>query len=219
MQIGIVGSGNVGQTLGAGFIESGHEVMIGSRDPEKADLVAWKDRVGDGGRTGTVAEAAAFGDLVVLATAWDGTEAALALAGADHLAGKVLIDATNPMRFTTRLELTLGFEDSAGEQVQRWLPGARVVKAFNTVGWELMNRPTIDGGPPDLFICGDDEEAKGTVAELARELGWDVFDAGDLAAARFTEPLAMLWIGHAVATGSRNHAFKLLREAHDGPHQ
>ncbi len=205
--IGVLGTGDVGRTLATGLAAAGHEVVVGSRQPDRDDLVAWSDETGV-----TVAEtavAAGGAEVVVVATAWDGTENALDRAGS-ALDGKVLIDVTNPLTFTDRLGLAIGHADSGGEQVQRWAPTARVVKAFNTVGYELMVRPELPGGPGTLFIAGDDADAKAVVARLAADLGWGVHDCGDLRAARLTEPLAMIWIEHALATGRRDHAFRLL---------
>lgn len=214
MRIGIIGSGQVGRTLATGFANTGHDVRVGSRDPGAADLAAWSAR--SSVRCAGLAETAAHGEVVVLATAWAGTQNALELAGIAHCAGKLVIDATNPLRYTDRLELALGHGDSGGEQVQRWLPGARVVKAFNTVGWELMLQPQFVDGPPTLFICGDGTADKVQVAALAAALGWATHDAGPLSAARLTEPLALLWIEHAMRSGSRNHAFRLLTTAGAG---
>ncbi|MBI3539324.1 MAG: NAD(P)-binding domain-containing protein, partial [Candidatus Eisenbacteria bacterium] len=194
MRIGVLGSGAVGQALGGGLSKLGHEVKMGTRDPASDKVQSWV--VGTGGKTsaGTFAEAAAFAEVAILATAWAGTESAIHLAGPDHLAGKVVIDATNPLQFgaTGTPTLALGFGDSAGEQVQRWLPRANVVKAFNTVGNAHMVKPEFPGGPPDLFIAGDDPDAKKTVTELAQALGWRVIDLGGIETARYIEPLAMV---------------------------
>lgn len=210
-KIAVLGSGNVGRALARGLAAAGHQVTVGTREPGRPELVEWAS-----GSTGGVAlagslEAATGAEIVLVATAWDGTESALA-AVAPALEGKVLVDVTNPLRFTTRLELALGFTDSGGEQVQRWAPGARVVKAFNTVGFELMDHPDLPDGPPTLFVAGDDAGAKADVAGLAADLGWAVHDCGDLVAARLTEPLALLWIEHAIRSGSRRHAFRLLAD-------
>ena len=202
-----MGTGNVGRTLAAGLAGAGHRVVVGGRDPGRADLATWSSEAGV--EVVDVAAAAAAGEVVVLATAWDGAENAIGLAGG-ALAGKVLVDVTNPLAFTDRLGLAIGHDDSGGEQVQRWAPAARVVKAFNTVGFELMVQPDLDGGPGTMFVAGDDAEAKAVATSLAADLGWSVHDCGDLRAARLTEPLALLWIEHALRTGSRDHAFRLL---------
>lgn len=211
-RIGIIGSGPVGTTLGAGFVARGHEVKIGSRTPEKLD--GWAAEHGERASTGTFAEVASFADVVVLATSWAGTENAIDLAGPERLGGKVVIDATNPLDFGGGFppRLSLGHTDSGGEQVQRWLPDSRVVKCFNCVGHGHMVDPDFPGGPPDMFIAGDDPHAKETVSGLCRELGWGVVDIGGIAGARLLEPLAILWITHGARTQGYDHAFRLLRK-------
>jgi len=148
-----------------------------------------------------------------LATLWSGTENAIKLAGPANLAGKVVIDTTNPLLFRPNAmpALAVGANDSAGEQVQRWLPGARVVKAFNSVNHAHMVHPSFPGGPPDMFLCGDDETAREQVAAICRDLGWGVIDMGGMAAARLLEPLALIYIQTAIRTGSWDYAFKLLK--------
>ena len=163
---------------------------------------------------GTFADAAKFGDVVVLATSWSGTENALKLAGASSLAGKVVIDATNPLAFAPNAPpaLAIGHTDSGGEQVQRWLPEARVVKAFNTIGHAHMFKPSFPGGPPDMFVCGNDADAKKTVTEICQAFGWPVIDIGGIEGARLLEPICILWVLYGIRTNSWNHAFKLLRK-------
>jgi predicted dinucleotide-binding enzyme len=207
LAIGVLGTGNVGRTLARALAGRGHTVVVGGREPGRPELVEWSAEAGV--EVVGVAEAAAPSDVVVLATAWEGTENVIGLAGAG-LDGTILIDATNPLTFTDRLGLAVGHDDSGGEQVQRWCPRARVVKAFNTVGWELMAGPDLPDGPGTLFIAGDDPAARAVAAGLAAELGWATHDCGDLRAARLTEPLALIWIEHALATGQRDHAFRLL---------
>jgi predicted dinucleotide-binding enzyme len=124
-----------------------------------------------------------------------------------------VIDATNPLDFSQMPpRLFVGTTDSLGERVQRLLPGARVVKAFNTVGNPHMVRPEFPGGPPDMFICGDDEAAKATVTDLTKALGWGVMDLGGIEVSRYLEPLAMVWITRFFRTNSGDHAFKLLQK-------
>ena len=214
MKIGILGSGGVGQDLGTGFLGLGHEVKMGSRDPNKKEIKDWLAKSGKKASAGTFGEAAAFGELAVLATKWSGTDNALRLAGPANLAGKVVIDATNPLlpRPNALPALAVGGTDSAAEQVQRWLPGARGVKAFNSVNHAHMVQPTFPGGPPDMFICGDDEAAKKEVAAICRDFGWGVIDMGGLEAARLLEPLALVYIRNAIRTGDWNRAFKLLKK-------
>ncbi len=213
MKIGIIGSGDVGQALGLGFTALGHDVKLGTRDPGSDKLRTWLGKAGAHASAGTFAEAAGFGEIVLLATSWSGTENALKLAGPERLNGKVVVDVTNPLASAGgKLGLAVGFTDSAGEQVQRWLPGARVVKAFNMVGNAHMFRPQFPGGPPDMFIAGDDEAAKDTVSGFLRDFGWPVIDLGGIEAARLLEPLAMTWIAYAMRSGTYDHAFKLLRK-------
>lgn len=203
-RIGVLGTGDVGRVLAAGFAGRGHDVKVGTRTP------------GAGKVPGAVAfaDAAEFGEIVVLATLWSGTENALRLAGPHRFVGKVVLDVTNPLVFEPNKppRLALGHTDSGGEQVQRWLPGARVVKVFNTVGNSSMVDPQFPGGPPDMFICGNDEAAKRTVTELCRAFGWPTIDVGGIEGARLLEPLCILWVLYGIRTNSWNHAFKLLHK-------
>lgn len=214
MRVGILGSGGVGQDLGLGFIGLGHDVKMGSRNPAKDEIKAWLSKAGKRASAGTFAEAAAFGELAVLAILWTGTENAIHLAGPDNFVGKVVIDVTNPLFFQSNAlpGLAVSGIDSAGEQVQRWLPKAKVVKAFNSVNHAHMVKPSFPGGPPDMFICGDDAVAKETVAGICRGFGWGVVDMGKLEAARLLEPLALIYIRNAIQTGKWDYAFKLLKK-------
>ncbi len=214
MKIGILGSGVVGQALGTAFATLGHDVKIGTRKPEDDKLKLWVRQTGAKGSVASPGEAARFAEVAVLATAWSGTENAIRLADPKNLAGKVVIDVTNPLKPSPNGPLTLavGLTDSAGEQVQRWLPAAKVVKAFNTVGNPHMFRPQFPGGPPDMFIAGNDPGAKQTVAEILKAFGWGVIDLGGIEAARYLEPLGLLWVAYAFKTNTWNHAFKLLRK-------
>jgi 8-hydroxy-5-deazaflavin:NADPH oxidoreductase len=212
MNVGIIGSGQVAQALARGFVALGHQVKLGSRTPEKlADFV---DELGQGASADTSAEAAEFGELGVLATLWSGTEQALELADARRtLAGKVVIDVTNPLVFHEGgpPTLALGHTDSGGEQVQRWLPESRVVKAFNIVGNTLFFRPDLPGGPPTMFICGADEAARRMVAQLVQDFGWpEVVDIGGIEGARVLEPICILWVLYGVQAGAWEHAVKML---------
>ena len=215
MKIGILGTGDVGRTLANGFLATGHPVMMGSRVAANEKALAWAKEAGAGSAasTGTFADAAKFAEVAVLALSWTGAENALQLAGAENLAGKVVIDAINPLTFGARgLELAIGHADSAGERVQRWLPAARVVKAFNSVGYAQMFKPDFSGGPPDMFICGNDDAAKKTVTDILMSFGWSTIDVGDIEGARLLEPLSILWIDYAMRAKSHSHAFKLLRK-------
>ena len=214
MKVGILGSGDVGQVLGAGFAHLGHEVKMGSRNPSQERIKAWVEKTKHGVSAGSFAEAAIFGEIAVLATHWAGTENAIRLADPRNLAGKVVIDTSNPLDFSSggAPKLAIGHTTSAGEEVQRWLPDSKVVKAFNTVGNPHMVNPQFPGGPPDMFICGNDPQAKSTVSGILRQFGWPVIDIGGINGARYLEPLAMLWILHFFDTKNGNHAFKLLRK-------
>jgi predicted dinucleotide-binding enzyme len=201
MLIGILGSGVVGRALAKGYAEHGHNVRIGTREAEI-----------EGVPTAPVAEVAAAAELVVLAVHG---QVAVQVAGsvAGELEGKVLVDATNPLDTSgPHPVLFVGVTDSLGEQVQRAVPAARVVKAYNTVGNALMVDPPLAGGPPTMFIAGDDDAAKGTVTALLEETGWDVADLGGIEASRYLEPMSMAWIAYGFRTGGWQHAFKLLHD-------
>jgi len=213
-KIGILGSGGVGQSLGSGFVALGQQVKIGGREAGNAKIAAWAAGTDGKGSGGTFADAARFADVAVLATLWSGTENALQLAGPDNLAGKVVIDATNPLVYREGAppSLALGHTDSGGEQVQRWLPKSRVVKAFNIVGHAHMFQPKFPGGPPDMLFCGNDPDAKKTVAEILTFFGWPSIDIGGIEGARLLEPMCILWVLYGISTGTWDHAFKLLRK-------
>ncbi|HTI04691.1 MAG TPA: NAD(P)-binding domain-containing protein [Gemmatimonadales bacterium] len=197
MKVAILGTGDVGKSLGAGFKKHGHDVRFGHRDPKES-----------------YADAAKFGEIAVLATPWSGTESAIKLTDPKNLAGKVVIDVTNPLKFeeSQAPQLALGFDDSGGEQVQRWLPQSKVVKCFNIVGNSLMVDPKIEGGPPDMFIAGNDAGAKQTVTKICKEFGWPVVDIGGIEGARLLEPLAMLWVIVGFKLNRWEQAWKLLHK-------
>jgi 8-hydroxy-5-deazaflavin:NADPH oxidoreductase len=210
-KVSVLGSGDVGKSFARAFAALGHDVMIASRSPEKlSDFVAG---AGANVRSGTFEEAAKFGDVIALATLGTATSEALRIAGAQNFDKKVVIDATNPLDFSTGApKLFVGFDDSLGEQVQRQLPGARVVKAFNTAGNALFYKPQLPGGPPDMFICGDDEDAKRTVRQVCEAFGWGVIDIGGIDGARYLEPMCLVWVLHGFRAGSWTHAFKVLHK-------
>lgn len=213
MRIGVLGSGPVGQTLADGLLSLGHEVLLSSRTPDSDKLDAWVRRHANAAaRIGDFAEAAVFGEMVVLATSWAGTHNALVLAGHPNLRGKIIIDVTNPhgRGLDGRMGLTVAGDDSGGETVQRWLLRSRVVKAFNSVGSNLMVRPNLPDGPPTMFLAGNDAAAKMEVAEIARGFGYGPVDVGDIAASRFLEPLSLLWAAYGEAGGSWRHALRML---------
>jgi len=214
MKVGILGTGDVGRVLGVGFAKKGHEVKMGSRDANNPKLAEFVTQAGPKASGGSFAEAAAFGEVILLATLWGGTESALKLARARNFAGKVVMDATNPLVFAPDAPPALerGWNDSAGEQVQRWLPGAKVVKVYNTVGHAHMVDPQFPGGTPDMFICGNDDGAKATVTKICADFGWPTIDIGSIEGSRLLEPLCILWVLYGIRTGSWDHAFKLLRK-------
>lgn len=214
MKIGVLGSGAVGQALGKGFAEIDHDVRLGTRDPGQEKINAWIAKTGPRASAGSYAEAAAFGELLVLATPWSGTQNAITLSDTKNFAGKVVIDVTNPLDFSAGPppKLALGHTDSGGEQIQRWIRDARVVKAFNIIGNADMVNPKFPGGPPDMFICGNDDAAKKAVTEILTKFGWSTIDLGGIEAARYIEPLAMVWITYGFRTNLWSQAFKLLRK-------
>jgi hypothetical protein len=193
--------------LGRSWAGAGHEVTYGVRnsaDPKTAELLK-----GTSAKAASVAEAAAFGEVVVFATPWEGTRDAVKSAG--DLSGKIVFDCVNPLA-PNLAGLTHGFETSAAEMLASWAPGARVVKIFNTTGANNMANPDYGGVAATMFYCGDDAGAKAAAAQLASDLGFDPVDAGNLEQARLLEPLALLWIRLAyVQKQGREIAFKLMK--------
>lgn len=215
MKVGVLGSGDVAKALGSGFITLGHEVRLGSRAPDNPKTVAWAKGTNGKGSTGTFSDAASFGDALVLATLGVATGEAIRLAGPAHFAGKVVIDATNPLAFSAQgaPSLAIGHTTSGGEENQKALPGARVVKAFNIVGNSSMFRPNFPGGPPTMYICGNDAAAKKQVESLLHDFGWpSVVDLGGIEGSRELEALCILWVKSAIALHDFNVAFRLLRK-------
>jgi 8-hydroxy-5-deazaflavin:NADPH oxidoreductase len=210
-RIGVIGSGGVGRALAAGFASRGHEVTIGTRNPEENDdLQAWAAQH-DGVAIGTFAAAAEAGEVVVLATRGTAVEEAIETAGPQRFAGKVVIDATNPLDLSgPSPTLAIGHTDSGGEIVQRAIPDARVVKAFNTVNAGLMVDPNLPDGPHPMFIAGDDEAAKATVADILSDFGWKAFDVGGIERSRELESLVILWVAIGSRRGAWDHAFTLI---------
>ncbi len=208
MNIGIIGAGSVGGTLGTGWARKGHSVLFGVRDASAPELQELLDRSGASAKTGTVAEAGAC-DVVVLATPWEATESAIQTAG--PLSGKVVLDCTNPL-LPDLSGLIFGNNTSGGEMVAGWAQGARVVKIFNTTGFGNMANPVYGGEATTMFYCGDDAAGKNVAAQLAADLGFEPIDAGPITQCRLLEPLALLWISLAIKQGlGRDFAFKLVR--------
>jgi 8-hydroxy-5-deazaflavin:NADPH oxidoreductase len=213
MKVGILGTGDVAKALGRGFVALGHEAKLGSRTANNEAAAGWAKDLGSKASAGTFADAAAFGDLVVLATLGSANQSAIEMAGRENFKGKIVIDSTNPLNMATfPPTLAVGHTDSGGEQVQRLLPEARVVKAFNTVGNAHMFRPTFAGGPPDMFICGNDDAAKKTITSLLGDFGWGTIDIGGIEGSRYLEAMCMVWVLHGARSGTWNHAFKLLKK-------
>ncbi len=212
-RVGVLGSGEVGQRLAAGFCSRGHDVMIGSRDPAKPELREWLSGDGAGIRAGTFTEAAAHGELLVLAVVGNAAEDAITDAGPANFSGKVVIDATNPLDFSGGFppRLSVKGADSLGERVQRALPDAKVVKAFNTIGNPYFVDPSFSEGQPTMLIAGDDEGAKHKVGDVLADFGWsDVVDIGGIEGSRELEAVCILWVKIGGTRGSWDHGFKLL---------
>lgn len=204
MNIGIIGAGKVGGTLGRAFTKAGHAVAYGVRAPSEPAPELRHERA----KVVSVRDAVTGADLVVLSTPWAATEGALAAAG--DFGGKVLVDVTNPIGPGFRL--THGHTDSGAEQVARWAKNAIVVKAFNVTGAENMGNPVYGAHRVAAFVCSDDKQASARVAGLGAEIGFDVTEVGALEKARLLEPVAMLWIHMAMVLGKgRGMAFAVLR--------
>ncbi len=207
MKIAVIGTGNVGGTLGRRWAERGHQVIFGTRNPNSDNVQNLLEAAGSNACAAGAREAVADSEVVVLATPWNVTQQIIE--SLDNLAGKILIDATNPIG--PGLQLTVGTTSSGAEQIAQWAGGARVVKAFNTTGWENMADPIYGGESSTMFICGDDAEAKATATRLAENLGFEVADTGPLTMARNLEPLALVWINLAMGQGrGRDFAFRIV---------
>ncbi len=214
MKVGILGSGDVAKALAGGFLKHGHQVMLGTRDTRKlADFVA----AHKGAQIGSFADAAKFGELVVLAVKGSVALDALSAAGAANLAGKPVMDATNPIADAAPangvLQFFTGLDQSLMERLQSTFADAHFVKAFNSVGNAAMINPQFPGGKPTMFICGNDDTAKAAVAGICEQFGWEVADMGKAEAARAIEPLCMLWCIPGFLSNDWFHAFKLLKRA------
>lgn len=208
MKIAIIGTGNVGRTLGTSWAKKGHQVIFGSRDPHSEKVREVLAAAGTNASGAGIAEAGAAAEVIVLATPWNIVEQIVESLG--NLAGKIVVDSTNPI--APGFQLAVGMTSSGAEQIAGWAKGARVVKAFNTTGWENMADPIYHSQPVTMFVCGDDAEARTVVAGLAEDLGFEVTDTGPLSTARYLEPLAMLWIHLAtVQKQGRQMAFKIVK--------
>jgi predicted dinucleotide-binding enzyme len=217
-KVGVVGTGTVGTVLSDGFLKHGYEVMRGTRDPKR--LADWKAKAGPRASVGTFAEAAKFGEMVVLAVKGTAAESAVLLCGVPNLAGKTVIDAMNPLadappeKGVLRLSTTWG--ESLMERLQKIAPEARFVKAFSCVGSALMVDPRFrepDGRvvKPTMFVCGNDASAKAEVEKVLARFGWEWEDMGGVEAARAIEPLAVLWCVPGFQKNEWSHAFRWLK--------
>jgi predicted dinucleotide-binding enzyme len=213
MKVGVLGSGDVAQALAVGFLKHGHEVVMGTRTPGK--LAAWAAQHPKA-RIGSFADAATFGELLVLAVKGTAAADALRAAGPANLSGKPVIDANNPIADAPPVNGVLQFFTSANEslleRLQAEFADARLVKAFNSVGSPLMVNPEFPGGKPTMFICGNDEAAKKIVSGILDQFGWETADMGKVEAARAIEPLCILWCIPGLLRNEWQHAFKLLRQ-------
>lgn len=209
MNIAIIGTGNVGGALGRGWAKAGHDITFGVRDANSEKVAKLLAEIGPSARATSIREAAQAADVVVLATPWAGVEDAIKSAGS--LDGKILIDCTNPLG--PDMGPSIGHTTSAGEQVATWAAGAKVAKAFNTVGARIMQNPDFGAEPPAMFVASDDADAKRAALQLAADLGFDPVDCGPLKIARYLEPLASLWIhlAYGMRMGGDKIAFRLIR--------
>lgn len=215
MKIGILGTGMVGRTIGAKLVALGHDVRLGARSATNDAAAAWAKAAGERASHGTFADAASFGEIVWNCTSGAASLEALGSAGAEALAGKVLIDVSNPLDFGRGMPPTLfaGNEDSLAEQIQRAFPATQVVKTLNTMNCQLMVDPSRVPGEHDVFVSGDDRRAKGQVVEILRGwLGWkNVIDLGDLSTARGTESFLPLWLRLYGALGTADFNVHVVR--------
>ena len=213
-KIAVLGSGTVGQVLADGFLKHGYDVMRGSREPAK--MSEWKSKAGPKAATGTFADAAKWGELVVLAVKGTAAESALDLAGGANVAGKTVIDTCNPIADAPPTHGVLHYfttlEESLMERLQTRVPAARFVKAFSCVGNAFMVNPQLPGGPPTMFMCGNDAAAKDEVKKILVQFGWDIEDLGGVEAARAIEPLCILWCLPGFLGNRWTHAYKVLRK-------
>jgi predicted dinucleotide-binding enzyme len=214
-KIGIIGSGNVAKALAAGFLDNGYEVMMGTRDLTK--LSDWSSASGKKPQIGSSAEAAQFGELLVLAVKGKVALEAIELAGAKNFAGKVVIDTTNPIDESIPptngvLHLFTGPNESLMERIQAAVPEAHLVKSFSCVGNAFMVDPNFLQGKPSMFICGNDDSAKKSVTEILEKFGWYVEDMGKVESARAIEPLVSLWCAPGFIRNQWSHAFALFKK-------
>jgi predicted dinucleotide-binding enzyme len=214
MRVGVLGTGTVGGRLGSKLVALGHDVKMGSRTARNAKAVEWAKANGPRATVGTFADAAKFGEVVFNCTAGSVSLEALKQAGEKNLGGKVLVDVANPLDFSKGMPptLTVCNTDSLGEQIQRAFPDAKVVKALNTMGNELMVDPGLVPGEHDTFVCGNDPQAKAEVVEILRAFGWkSPIDLGDITAARGLEMMLPVWVRLMATLKTRDFNFRIAR--------
>jgi 8-hydroxy-5-deazaflavin:NADPH oxidoreductase len=213
MKIGILGSGDVAKSIATGFLMNNHEVMISSRNPSDAKVTDWVKEKDEHASGGSFVEAANYGEIIVVATAWSGTESAIKMADLKNFANKVVIDVTNPLDFSIgKPMLAIGHTDSTGERIQKMLPDAHVVKTLNIITHSNMVNPKFTTGTPTMLLCGNDKNAKEQVEKILKEFGWkDTIDIGDITGARLMEPMCILWVTLGGILGNYNHGFSVLR--------
>lgn len=215
-KFGVLGTGIVGQTIGSALVGLGHSVMLGARDAANEKATAWAAGAGERASHGTFRDAAGFAEIVINATSGEGTVPALEAAGTDQLAGKVVIDVSNPLDFSAGFppSLSVPSTDSLAERIQRAHPSARVVKTLNTMTCAVMVEPGRVPGEHHVFVCGDDADAKVTVMELLGSLGWPadrVIDLGGIGGARATEAYVLFWVHVRIALGSNDFNIQVHR--------
>ncbi len=212
MKVGILGSGDVGRALAHGFLSEKHEVMIGTRHPDK--LSGWLAKEGKGAKTGSFSETASYGELLVLAVKGLAAEEVLSSLAEKDISGKVIVDTTNPIADAPPVNGVLRFftslDKSLLEKLQAAVPSAKLVKAFNSIGSAHMYKPAF-AGKPTMFLCGNDEGARKTVADIVAAFGFTPEDMGKAEAARAIEPLCMLWCIPGLQRNDWSHAFAMLR--------
>jgi 8-hydroxy-5-deazaflavin:NADPH oxidoreductase len=216
MKIGILGSGVVGRVLSNAFLTEGHEVMLGTRDVQKEAVVKWLAQ-NPGANAGPFEDTAKYGELIVLAMPGDVAEQVINMSGTGNFKDKIVIDATNPIDHKRPpvhgvLPYFTSMNESLMERLQKQVPDAKLVKAFNSVGNAFMYKPDFGGEKPTMFICGNDEDAKKTITGILDSFGWETEDMGKVEAARAIEPLCILWCIPGFLSNQWTHAFKLLKK-------
>ena len=218
MKIGILGTGVVGNTIGSALINNGHQVMMGSRTSDNPKAIEWINKSGPNASTGIFADAAIYGEIIFNCTKGEHSLDVIRLAGANNLAGKILIDLSNPLDFSKGMPPTLSIinDNSLGEEIQRLLPDTKVVKTLNTLTCTLMVNPKlVNNGDHNIFVCGNDPEARSIVTSfLSDNFGWDarhILDLGDITNSRGTEQLLAIWIRLMQTLGTANFQFKIVK--------